>query len=139
MHRDLNPENILLGDKSDSHSVYLIDFGLVTPSRPKATKRRKIYNGLVGTAKFSAKASHEGLEQFPTDDLESLGYVLAFFAFGCLPWDVEKGDTDEELFRKILKSKKETTVEELSGGYNCLRKYFQVINDLPLCGKIDYS
>ena len=60
VHRDLKPENLLLGDKLDSHSVYLIDFGLVTPFRSKATKRRKIYNGLVGTAKFCPIASHEG-------------------------------------------------------------------------------
>ena len=89
VHRDHKPDNILLGDKLDSHSVYLIDFGLVTPFRAKASKRRRLYKGLVGTAKFSSMAAHEGFEQFPKDDLESLGYILLFFVSGRLPWDKE--------------------------------------------------
>lgn len=61
VHRDLKPENILLGDQQNPHKIYLIDLGLATPFRKKASKPRKIYDGVVGTAKFCSIASHKGL------------------------------------------------------------------------------
>ncbi len=61
IHRDLKPENILLGDQQNPHKIYLIDLGLATTFRKKASKPRKIYDGVVGTAKFCSIASHKGL------------------------------------------------------------------------------
>jgi hypothetical protein len=51
-----------------------------------ATTARKVYNGEVGTIKYCPLASHYGLEQFPKDDLESLGYLLVYLATKDLPW-----------------------------------------------------
>lgn len=87
MHRDLKPDNILLGNKYDSHSIYLIDFGLTNSYKKNTEKARKIYQSIIGTAKYCPIASHLGLEQYPKDDLESLGYVLLYLVRGVVPWE----------------------------------------------------
>lgn len=87
MHRDLKPDNILLGNKYDSHSIYLIDFGLANSYKKNNEKARKIYQSIIGTAKYCPIASHLGLEQYPKDDLESLGYVLLYLVRGAVPWE----------------------------------------------------
>jgi serine/threonine protein kinase len=69
VHRDLKPENILLGNQLNPHKIYLVDFGLVSTYRKEPKKIRKIYDGLIGTAKYCPLASHYGNEQFPKDDL----------------------------------------------------------------------
>lgn len=58
VHRDLKPENILLGNQLNPHKIYLVDFGLVSTYRKDPRKVRKIYDGIIGTAKFCPLASH---------------------------------------------------------------------------------
>ncbi len=69
VHRDLKPENILLGNQLNPHKIYLVDFGLVSGYRKEVKKVRKMYDGIIGTAKSCPLASHFGSEQFPKDDL----------------------------------------------------------------------
>lgn len=85
----------MLGDQQNPHQVYLVDLGLATTFRKKVSKPRKMYDGLVGTAKFCSLASHKGIEQFPKDDLESLGYVLISLTTGKVPWENQNGQTEE--------------------------------------------
>lgn len=66
--------------------IYLVDFGLTGSFRKASAKARNIYNGEIGTIRFCSVASHLGLEQFPKDDLESLGYVLIYLVRKDLPW-----------------------------------------------------
>lgn len=94
VHRDLKPDNILLGNSNEPHTIYLIDFGLTSSYKKKTTKQRKVYNGLIGTAKFCPISSHLGLDQLPKDDLESAGYVLAYLVSGSLPWSQIKYEND---------------------------------------------
>lgn len=106
VHRDIKPDNILFGNRYDSHSVYLIDFGLTIAYKKSNTKPRKAYQSIVGTARYCPLASHQCLEQYPKDDLESLGYVLLYFVSARLPWDSEDAEDDLELFSKIFKKKR---------------------------------
>ena len=46
-----------------------------------------------------------GVEQSWGDDLESLGYVLLYFALGSLPWQGVKAATEEER-NELIKQKK---------------------------------
>lgn len=98
VHRDIKPDNILFGNKYDSHTIYLIDFGLTTSYRKTGSKARKMFQSLVGTARYCPISSHLGQEQYPKDDLESLGYVLLYLVAGGLPWDQEETKDDEQFF-----------------------------------------
>ena len=98
VHRDLKPENILLGNQLNPHKIYLVDFGLVSTYRKEVKKLRRMYDGIIGTAKYCPLASHYGNEQFPKDDLESLGYVLIYLIKGALPWKFQQEMTEEERF-----------------------------------------
>lgn len=86
VHRDLKPENILLGNQHNPHKIYIVDFGLSSAYKKSVQVARKIYHGQLGTIKFCPLASHDCLEQFPKDDLQSLGYLLVYIMFGGLPW-----------------------------------------------------
>lgn len=69
IHRDLKPENILLGNQENPHKIYLVDLGLATEYKKNVSRPKKMYDGVIGTAKFCSLASHKGLEQFPKDDI----------------------------------------------------------------------
>lgn len=100
VHRDMKPDNFLLGRGRHADLIYLIDFGISQYFRdPKSLKHCPLTTGhsLRGTAKYCSLNTHHGLDQSRRDDLESLGYVLVYLAQGSLPW---------ENFRSPLKSER---------------------------------
>ncbi|KAK1093890.1 casein kinase I [Friedmanniomyces endolithicus] len=87
IHRDIKPQNFLLGTGANGNVIYVTDFGLAdeyTISCVKAEKEIPPRSHLVGTA--SSPASEDTKDklagQSPKDDLESLGYLMAFFLTG---------------------------------------------------------
>lgn len=96
IHRDIKPENFLIGLNEDSNLLHIIDFGLSRRFKDKVTQQHIPYREnrhLVGTARYASINAHLGIEQSRRDDLESIGYVLAYFINGRLPWQSkhEKG------------------------------------------------
>jgi len=75
-----------LGNQNNPHKVYLVDFGLSSAFKKTATVARKCYSGEIGTIKYCPLASHYCYDQFPKDDMESLGYLLVYIATKKLPW-----------------------------------------------------
>ncbi len=75
-----------MGNQNNPHKVYIVDFGLSSAYKKTSKVARKHYTGEIGTIKFCPIASHYGLEQFPKDDLESLGYLLIYLVLKKLPW-----------------------------------------------------
>jgi casein kinase 1 len=113
VHRDIRPENFLIGLGQRSHVIYLVDFGLSKKFRDtKSLAHIPIKQGkkLLGTARYASAAGLMGIEVSRRDDIESLFYVLAYLLNGCLPWQGLTG-SKEEKYAKILEMKKNLTVD----------------------------
>lgn len=119
LHRDLKPDNFLMGTGSSCGKVYIIDFGLAKKYRDTQTKAHIPYRedkNLTGTARYASVNAHLGIEQSRRDDMESLGYVLLYFLRGCLPWQGLKATTKKQKYERISEKKMSTPVEVLCKG-----------------------
>ncbi|ODN04369.1 Casein kinase I isoform epsilon [Orchesella cincta] len=120
IHRDIKPDNFLMGLGKKGNLVYIIDFGLAKKYREHRTHQHIPYRenkNLTGTARYASINTHLGKEQSRRDDLESLGYVLMYFNRGSLPWQGLKAATKRQKYERISEKKMSTPVEELCKGY----------------------
>jgi serine/threonine protein kinase len=120
LHRDIKPENFVVGLNEKSNLVYIIDFGLSRRYKDKNTGQHIPYREnrhLVGTARYASINAHLGIEQSRRDDIESIGYVLVYFALGRLPWQSksEKGKTPVKILEKKLVTPPEVLCRKLPG------------------------
>jgi len=114
IHRDIKPDNFLVG-KDDPKRVYMIDFGLSKKYKTSKNQHIPFANGksLTGTARYASCNVHNGIEQSRRDDLESLCYVLIYFAKGQLPWQGLKSESRVQKYEKIKELKNRISIDEL--------------------------
>ncbi|KAL6445503.1 hypothetical protein ACFW04_000816 [Cataglyphis niger] len=120
IHRDIKPDNFLMGIGRHCNKLFLIDFGLAKKYRDSRTRLHIIYRedkNLTGTARYASINAHLGIEQSRRDDMESLGYVLMYFNRGSLPWQGLKAATKKQKYEKISEKKMSTPVEVLCKGF----------------------
>lgn len=120
IHRDIKPDNFLMGLGKKGNLVYIIDFGLAKKYRDGRTHQHIPYRenkNLTGTARYASINTHLGIEQSRRDDLESLGYVLMYFNRGSLPWQGLKAATKRQKYERISEKKMSTPIEELCKSY----------------------
>lgn len=120
IYRDIKPDNFMMGVNQNSNIVYLLDYGLTKNYRDPRTHVHIPYsdnNKLTGTARYASVNTHSGVEQSRRDDLESLGYVWAYFLRGSLPWMGIDSDENKTKNKLICNIKKKTSFEELFSGF----------------------
>ncbi|XP_057967738.1 casein kinase 1-like protein 2 isoform X2 [Malania oleifera] len=143
LHRDIKPDNFLMGLGRRANQVYIIDFGLAKKYRDNSTHQHIPYRenkNLTGTARYASMNTHLGIEQSRRDDLESLGYVLMYFLRGSLPWQGLKAGTKKQKYEKISEKKVSTSIEALCRGYPTeFASYFHYCRSLRFDDKPDYA
>ncbi|KAL0918462.1 hypothetical protein M5K25_010471 [Dendrobium thyrsiflorum] len=143
LHRDIKPDNFLMGLGRKANQVYAIDFGLAKKYRDLQTHKHIPYRenkNLTGTARYASVNTHLGVEQSRRDDLESLGYVFMYFLRGSLPWQGLKAGTKKQKYDKISEKKMLTPVEVLCKTFPTeFVSYFHYCRSLRFEDKPDYS
>jgi casein kinase 1 alpha len=120
IHRDIKPDNFLMGIGRHCNKLFIIDFGLAKKYRDSRTRVHIPYRdnkNLTGTARYASVNAHMGIEQSRRDDMESLGYVLMYFNRGNLPWQGLKAANKKQKYEKISEKKMTTPVETLCKGF----------------------
>ncbi|GER45031.1 casein kinase I [Striga asiatica] len=143
LHRDIKPDNFLMGLGRRANQVYAIDFGLAKKYRDSSTHQHIPYRenkNLTGTARYASMNTHLGIEQSRRDDLESLGYVLMYFLRGSLPWQGLKAGNKKQKYEKISEKKVSTSIEALCRSYPSeFASYFHYCRSLRFDDKPDYA
>ncbi|KAK8793068.1 hypothetical protein WA538_000744 [Blastocystis sp. DL] len=119
IHRDVKPDNFVIGLGKKANIVHIIDLGLSKRYRNPLTKAHIPYRedkSLTGTPRYASLGNHLGMEQSRRDDLESLGYIFLYFLKGKLPWQGMKAETKKEKYAKIMEKKIEMSMAELCAG-----------------------
>eukprot|EP00835_Amoeboradix_gromovi_P001573 NODE_74_length_23402_cov_1.166974.p6 type:complete len:307 gc:universal NODE_74_length_23402_cov_1.166974:3068-3988(+) len=120
IHRDIKPDNFLMGLGRRANLVNLIDFGLAKKYRDPRTHLHIPYRenkNLTGTARYASINTHLGVEQARRDDMESLGYMMMYFCRGSLPWQGLKAATKKQKYDRIMEKKMTTPTEVLCRGF----------------------
>ena len=119
IHRDIKPDNISV-DYETNKIINIIDFGLAKKYRSSRTGKHIKFSKskkVAGTVRFASTNSLSGKEQSRRDDLESIGYVLIYFAKkGLLPWQGLKEENKIERYKQISNIKKVIKPESLCSG-----------------------
>lgn len=143
IHRDIKPDNFVMGIGDKKKYVYLLDFGLAKKYRssktlqhyPMAHKKK-----LTGTARYASINALKGYDQSRRDDLEAVGYVLVYFLLGSLPWQGLPVKAKEDRYMKIMEKKQSTTPTDLCQGIpDEFRKYVEYTRGLQYEEDPDYN
>ena len=137
IHRDIKPDNFVVGLNELSQYLYIVDFGLAKKFRSSTSLQQIAFsnrNKIVGTARYASINALKGNEQSRRDDLEAAGYVLLYFVKGKLPWQGIEAKNKDEKYKKILEMKTKMSAKELCEG---LPKEFETI--IEYIRNLEYS
>ena len=116
IHRDVKPENFVVGTGPKENFIYIIDFGLCKKYRNWRTNEHIPYieeKSLTGTARYASLNTHLGIEQSRRDDLECLAYVFIYFLKGKLPWQEINASEKQDRYEAIKQIKLSMPINEI--------------------------
>ena len=143
IHRDIKPDNFVMGHGSTSNICYLIDYGLSKRYRDPTTKMHIPYKNnkrLTGTARYASLNTHMGIEQSRRDDLECLALSLIYIFKGSLPWQGIKANDKTDKYNIIMQKKKAISIGVLCKGLPLeFANIFHYCRSLKFEDKPDYA
>lgn len=142
IHRDIKPDNFLVGRGSKKGTVFCIDYGLAKTFISRTGKHIAYKKGkhLTGTARYASINNHFGVELSRRDDLEAIGYVLVYLAKGFLPWQGLTCSTKTKRYEAIGKMKRDMKVSELAKGLPIgFCRYLEYARNMKFDEKPDYE
>ena len=142
IHRDVKPNNFLIGLFQKKNIIYICDFGLAKFYKDPHNGKHIPYKdgkSQIGTVRYCSINSHLGIEQSRRDDLESLFYTLIYFCNGFLPWQGIKAKNKNEKNQLILEKKISTSINEICKNLpNEFATLFNYIKNLKFEDKPNY-
>jgi serine/threonine protein kinase len=129
VHRDLKPDNIMLGKPPDD-MIYIVDYGLskkvmeTIDGESVHIPFKENKSTIVCTPRYCSTYTHEHVQSSRRDDLQSLLFIFLYLYFKKLPWEARtQTKTKEERQAEILQRKKEFLL-----GYSSSKTYSVFLN-----------
>jgi serine/threonine protein kinase len=129
IHRDIKPDNFLLGLGDKAQELHIIDFGFCKPFLKEYNPLKKT-SALIGSLMYASIWAHRCLEQSRRDDLESLGYMLLYFLTGNLKWQHCQSSMEVLQMKESINSGDAPPI---------LSEYFKIVKQLSFEERPDYT
>lgn len=142
IHRDIKPDNFVMGRGDQGHLLYLLDLGLSKKYQDDRGIHIPFKDGkdMVGTARYAGLHAHKGYELSRRDDLEALGHVLLYLLLGKLPWQGLPAMPKKQKYDKIAHVKRTTPLHELCKNVPLeFMEYMRYVRGLGFDEAPDYS